>query len=65
LYYSNYTTTGEERRYTNVRVVGWRATLLQGGGQTIYKERDIRDAKSDARVLSSGPIEAQPIRGVL
>ena len=60
-----YTTVREEIRYTNVRVVGWRATLLQRGGQTMDKERDIRKAKSDARILNNGPAQAQPIIGVL
>ena len=60
-----YTTAREERRYTNVRVVGWRAALLQCGVQTIDKERDIKKAKSDARILSNGPTQARPIIGVL
>ena len=49
-----YTTAGGERRHANVKVVGWRAALLQRGDQAIDKERDIMEAKSDARVLSSG-----------
>ena len=35
------------------------------GGQTIDKERDIKKAKSDARILNNGPAQAQPIIGVL
>ena len=60
-----YTTVGGERRHTNARVVGWRVALLQRGEQTLDKERDIRGAKIDKRILSSGPAKAQPIRGDL
>ncbi|XP_030923179.1 uncharacterized protein LOC115950070 [Quercus lobata] len=60
-----YTTARGERRHTNVKVVGWRAALLQRGEQVIDKERDIKEARSDARVLSNGPAQAHPIRGVL
>ena len=60
-----YTTAGGERKHANVRVVGWRAALLQRGQQAMDKERDIREARSDARVISSGPVQAQPTRGVL
>ena len=60
------TTVGGERRHANVRVVGWRAALLQRGEQAMDKERDIREVRSDdAHVISSGPTQAQPIRGVL
>ena len=45
--------------------MGWRATLLQREGQTIDKERDIKKAKSDARIINNGPAQAQPIIGVL
>ena len=44
-----------ERRHANVKVVRWRAALLQRGEQAIDKERDIWDARSDAHVLNSGP----------
>ena len=54
-----------ERRHANVRVVRWRAALLQRGEQAIDKEMDIKKARSDARVISSGLTQAQPIRGVL
>jgi len=42
---------------------------MEGGSATTWgvsrgKERDIRDARSDTRVLNSGPTQAQPIRGV-
>ena len=60
--------TRGERKYANVKVVGWKAALLQYGEQAIEKERDIREFRefrSDAHVLSSGPTQAQPIRGVL
>ena len=57
--------TRGERKHANVKVVGWKATLLQYGEQAIDKERDIREFRSDAHVLSSGPTQAQPIRGVL
>ena len=39
--------------------------LLQRRKQVIDKERDIRDTRSDGRVLSSGPTQAQPIKGAL
>ena len=57
--------TRGEKWHDDVRVVGWRAALLQRGEQAIDKEMDIRKAKNDAFVLSSGPTQAQPIRGVL
>ena len=60
-----YTTVGGERRHTNARVVGWRAALLQRGEKTLDKERDIKEAKIDTRILSSGPTKAQPIGGDL
>ena len=55
LYYAMF---GGERRHTNVRVVGWRAALLQRGEQALDKEMDIRDARSDTYVLNSGPTQA-------
>ena len=58
-----YGTVGEERRHANVRVVGWRAALLRCGEQAMDKERDMRDARSETRVLNSGQIQAQPIKG--
>jgi len=59
-----YVTAGEKRRQANVRVVGWKTALLRRGEQAIDKERDIRDARSDTRVLNGGPTQAQPIMGV-
>ena len=56
---------GGERKHANVRVVEWRVVLLLRGEQAIDKEKDIREAKSDARVLNSGLAQNQPIRGVL
>ena len=44
---------------------GMEGILLQRGEQAIDKEMDIRKARNVAFVLSSGPIQAQPIRGVL
>ena len=35
------------------------------GGQTLDKERDIKDVRSDTRVINSGPVQTQPIKGVL
>ncbi|KAL0005911.1 hypothetical protein SO802_013472 [Lithocarpus litseifolius] len=60
-----YTTAGEEIRHANVRVVGWRAALLQRGEQAIDKERGIREVRSDAHIISNDPAQAQPIKGVL
>ena len=60
-----YTMIRGERKHANVKVVGWKAALLQYGEQAIDKERDIREFRSDAHVLHSGPTQAQPIRGVL
>ena len=56
---------GGERKHANVRVVEWRVVLLLRGEQAINKEKDIGEAKSDARVLNSGLAQNQPIRGVL
>ena len=56
---------GVKRKHTNVRVVELRAALLLCNEQTLDKERDIRDARSDTHVSNSGPTQAQPIRGVL
>ena len=53
------------RRHANVRVVGWKAALLCRGEQALDKEMDIRDARSDTRVLNSSPTQAQLIRGIL
>ena len=60
-----YIMTRWEKWHADVRVVGWRAALLQRGEQAIDKEMDIRKARNDAFVLNSGPTQAQPIRGVL
>ena len=56
---------GGERKHANVRVVEWRVALLLCGERAIDKEKDIGEAKSDARVLNSGLAQNQPIRGVL
>ena len=56
---------GGERKHANVRVAEWRVVLLLRGEQAIDKEKDIGEAKSDARVLNSGLAQNQPIRGVL
>ena len=53
-----YVKVGGERKHIDVRVMGWKAALLQRGEQAINKERDIRDTRSDAHVLSSGPTQA-------
>ena len=47
------------------QVVEQRATLRLCGEQTLDKERDIKNTKSDTRVSNSGLAQAQPIRGVL
>ena len=60
-----YVEAGGERKHADVRVVGWKTTLLQRGEQAIDKEMDIRGVRSDARVLDSGPAQKQPIKGVL
>lgn len=39
--------------------------LLQCGGQAVDKEKDIKGARGEARVLNSGPAQNQPIMGVL
>ena len=56
---------GVKRKHANVRVVELRAALLLCNEQTLDKERDISDARSDTHVSNSGPTQAQPIRGVL
>ena len=61
----SYTMVGGERKHANVRVVEWRVALLLRGERAIDKEKDIGEAKSDARVLNSGLAQNQPIRGVL
>ena len=48
-----------------MKVAGWKAALLQHGEQAIEKERDIREARSDARAVGNGLAQVQPIRGVL
>ena len=53
-----------ERKHVNVKVVELKVALLLCGKQTLDKERDIRDVKSDTRVSNSGPTQVQPIRGV-
>ena len=54
-----------EIKHANVRIVGLRAALLLRGGQTLDKERDIKDIRSNTRVFNNGPTQAQPIRGFL
>ena len=54
-----------ERKHANDKVVERRVALLLRGEQTLDKERDIRDTRSDTRVLNNGPTQTQPIRGVL
>ena len=57
--------TRRKIKHANDRVVGLRAALLLREGQTLDKERDIRDVMSDSCVFNSGPAQAQAIRGVL
>ena len=54
-----------ERKHASDKVVERRVALLLRGEQTLDKERDIRDTRSDTRVLNNGPTQAQLIRGVL
>ena len=49
---------GGEIKHANVRVVGLRVALLLHREQTLVKERDIRDVKSDTRVFNSGLAQA-------
>ena len=56
---------GRERKHANDKVVERRVALLLCGEQTLDKERDIKNTKSDTRVSNSGLAQAQPIRGVL
>ena len=56
---------GGERKHANVRVVEWRVVLLLRGEQAIDKEKDIREAMSDARVFNSDPTQNQPIGSIL
>ena len=56
---------GGERKHANIRVVEWRAALLLRGEQAIDKEKDIREAKTDTRVLNSGLAQNKPIKCVL
>ena len=60
-----YVTVGGERNHANVKVVEWKAALLLCREQTMDKERDIRDIRSDTRVSNSGPAQAQLIKGFL
>ena len=55
----------EEREHANDKVVEWRVAFLLRREQTLDKERDIRDNRSDTCVLNSGPTQTQPIKGVL
>ena len=57
--------TGGERKHANVKVVERRVALLLRGEHTVDNEKDIREAKSDARVHNSGLAQNQPIRSVL
>ena len=50
---------GRERKHANDKVVERRVALLLRGEQTLDKERDIRDTRSDTHVLNSGPTQAQ------
>ena len=50
--------TGEERKYAYVKVVKWRVALLLRGEQTLDMEGNIKDARSNTRVLNSGPTQA-------
>ena len=43
---------GGERKHANVKVVERMVSLLLRGEQAIDKEKDIKEAKSDARVLN-------------
>ena len=52
-----------ESEHAKVRVVAQRVTLPLCGEKSLDKERDTRGNKSDARVLDSGPAQAQPING--
>ena len=45
-----YVMVGGERRHANVKVVGWKAALLQRGEQAMDKEMDIMDAS--VRIVS-------------
>ena len=46
-----------ERKLANVRVMERKVALLLHGEQAIDKEKNIREARSDARVLNSGPTQ--------
>ena len=46
-----------ERKLANVRVMEQKVALLLHGEQAIDKEKNIREARSDARVLNSGPTQ--------
>ena len=61
----HYTMIGGERRHANVRVVEQKVALLQCGEKAINKEKDTREARSDACVLINGSALPQPMRGVL
>ena len=47
-----------EIKHANVRIVGLKAALLLRGGQTLDKERDIRDVRSNTHVFNRGPTQA-------
>ena len=58
----NIVTVGGERKHVNARVVELRVALLLREGQTLDKERDIRDVRSDTCVINSGLAQVEPIR---
>ena len=60
-----YTMARGERKLANVRVMERKVALLLHGEQAIDKEKNIREARSDARVLNSGPTQNQSIRSAL
>ena len=49
---------GRERKHANDKVVERRVALLLRGEQTLDKEGNIKDARSNTRVLNSGPTQA-------
>jgi len=54
-----------EKKHANVKVVEQMVALLLRREQTIDKKNDIREARSDARVLNNSLAQNQPIRSVL
>ena len=54
-----------EKKHANVRVVEQMVALLLCGEQTIDKKKDIKEARSDARVLNNSLAQNQLIRSVL